>query len=289
MTELKEQLLEILKEKEQKIIPENIKKGVQIFNIIGECVGGTSDTSDATATAGDILKDKTAYVDGEKITGTLEPLDTSDATATAEDIAKDKTAYVNGEKVTGVVDMSSVSVFESGYKRLEYIRGNGAQYIDTGVIPDTTDYTALLEYYINGNWLSLGYYIYLFGQKNSSGEWTCGGTVPSSSYINISKTVGFSYTSNYNNRKVIAVSLANSVVFEHPMILFGLQNEGNIEYVKYAKFDLYNCKIYKAGVPVRDFIPCMRKSDSVVGLYDMVTNTFFENAGSGAFTAGPEI
>lgn len=70
MSTLNDNLNQILQEKENKIIPENIKKDVKIFNVVGTLEGGT-DTSDADATAEDIIQDKTAYVNGQKITGTL--------------------------------------------------------------------------------------------------------------------------------------------------------------------------------------------------------------------------
>lgn len=54
------------------LIAGNIKSGVQIFGVTGTYAG--LDTSDATATAGDILSGKTAYVNGTKITGAIPEL-----------------------------------------------------------------------------------------------------------------------------------------------------------------------------------------------------------------------
>jgi len=75
-------------------------KGKKVY---GTHVCKGTDTSDATASSADILAGKTAYINGGKITGTYEPLNTSDATATADDILSGESAYVNGKKIYGTL------------------------------------------------------------------------------------------------------------------------------------------------------------------------------------------
>lgn len=54
-------------DKPESLKPENIKSGETIFGI----TGGLADTSDATATANDLIEGTTAYVNNQKVVGTI--------------------------------------------------------------------------------------------------------------------------------------------------------------------------------------------------------------------------
>lgn len=95
----------------------------------------------------------------------------------------------------------------------------------------------------------------------------------------------FKYENNtvyINNTRITTGSIgsANSSLY-----LFAVRNiERTI-----AKMRMYECKIFKAGVMVRHFIPVRRRSDDTICLYDEISQTFFTNQGTGTFIAGPEI
>lgn len=84
---------------DENLISGNIKKGITIFNVEGslESEGGI-DTSDATAAPNDILNEKTAYVNGEKITGTIESLDATTYTPSAENQVISQGKYLSGDQ-----------------------------------------------------------------------------------------------------------------------------------------------------------------------------------------------
>ena len=52
---------------------------------------------------------------------------------------------------------------------------------------------------------------------------------------------------------------------------------------------VYYCKIYDNGTLVRDFVPMKDTTSNAGVMFDNVSGTIFNNAGSGTFTAGPVI
>ena len=99
----------------------------------GSSIRLQSDSSNfGNANAADVAKGKTfTSTAGLKVTGTHEcasGIDTSDATASPSDIAKGKTAYVNGEKITGTVTAVSKGQGLTG-SSIVYNSNNGAPMI----------------------------------------------------------------------------------------------------------------------------------------------------------------
>lgn len=58
--------------------------------------GSSLDTSDATAAAADILKDKTAYVNGQKVTGTITSVNAQTITPTTTDQTVNGNTFLAG-------------------------------------------------------------------------------------------------------------------------------------------------------------------------------------------------
>lgn len=285
-----------------KLTPDMIAEGQTVLDVIGEHKG--LDTSDATATVEDIVIDKTAYVDGQKLVG-VNPMskdeynacltlvnsvdnieDYTDTTATAEDIREGKTAYSNGTKLTGTMIASSNGL-NNDYQRLEYLESNGTQYINTEVYPVSGKHTAMVNYMMTKAVKSREQWA--FGQWYYSAGWRCGGATNSYSTHTKNTSCGFTYTNGGVGTKVLGMSTNCPITSEFPMFLFAQQSAGNAEYVDASYFRIYECRIWENQNLIRDFIPCYRKSDSKPGMYDIINDVFYVNQGTGEFIIGPEV
>lgn len=117
-------------------VESNIKAGVTIFGVTGNYSGSGTDTSDATATAGDIRTGKTAYVQGVKVTGSL--LEKSAQTYTPGTV--DQTIAAN-RILTGVQTIKGdADLVASNIKNGVNIFGVTGNYSGSG--SDTSDATA---------------------------------------------------------------------------------------------------------------------------------------------------
>lgn len=147
-------ILGVTAEIDENIKSENIKEGTTILGVEGGYKG--VDTSDATATVDDIASGKTAYVNGEKIEGTVETI-TGSKPMSAEkvfDFGGSVAVEAINEKPVLFKKSSKMLVAANYNKFVEAIKltsdkiveGNTILGVSGSVkIPDTSDATALAE------------------------------------------------------------------------------------------------------------------------------------------------
>ena len=73
-----------------------------------------------------------------------------------------------------------------------------------------------------------------------------------------------------------------------PIAIFGYNSASSGTVTSKREYKLYSARLSKGFDIIREYIPCYRKSDGVVGLYEKFTGTFL-TAETGEFTKGADI
>lgn len=173
------------------------------------------------------------------------------------------------------------------YKQLEYIQSSGSQRININDFPTERDFTIR----VNASYSGSSYpRILKFGRYNIEvksdtslwldSQWNVGFTI-TGKIIEITKTNStILLTDGTNSNSTGYGGIANGSLW-----LFGETQSGNGCAMKFYEMNIYNVG---TTTLTHHLIPAKRISDSVLGLYDLVNNIFYTNAGSGTFVAGPE-
>lgn len=193
----------------------------------------------------------------------------------------------------------------AGYVELEYIQSTGTQYIDTEFVPKNTTKVASQFKLISAS----SHYFSIFGVEGSDGYkgYTIFGVdgqnnvqgIYWNQYFNVA---GAAYSQTVPN----SVEMGNGTItfddvtqtFEsstftcETSIYLFCNNKYSANGTSYPQYlcsaAIYNFSIYDSDNLVRDFVPCKNPAGTV-GLYDLVGQKFYTNAGTGEFTAGPAV
>ena len=193
-------------------------------------------------------------------------------------------------------------VVPDGYTQLEYIESTGTQYINTGIILKQ-NYIVDLKAYLSAQSATASLFgaddnssrrfLVLFDANNlmsaifCADSWTKETTFTPNQFADIRYSLESTQSLTING---VSYGSKNNTVYDatYPMYLFAGNRNGST--ICLAKMKCYRFTISLSGSEaINDFIPAKRNSDSAIGLYDIVSGTFFENAGTGEFVAGPEI
>lgn len=178
-----------------------------------------------------------------------------------------------------------------GYTEVQYIQSTETQYVDTGFKPNQdsrvliklstsetgshTVFGADIDWVDNGFALGVGFTHY--GKET--------GTI---SGLNNGSPHEVDFNKNIISMDGSTVLTMGASTFSvpHNLALFANNRAGGIQ--EKTTMVLYYCRIYDGNTIIRDYIPC-KNAAGAVGLYDLIGQKFYGNAGTGSFTAGSAV
>ena len=296
---LEDKLNLILNEKTTKILPENIKKGVQIFNVTGTLEPNASTSSGVKLfSTVDEMNSSTGNTEGDlALVYKNEQQNTFDGIY----IYKNNNWELASTQLTATPDYKqAIAILKdikptvsAIYKRIDYIGGTGSQRLYTDIQTDSATDT----YEITLRDTDMTYWEYYFqlgvmklARYNTSSTEFCfnAGT----NRVSESFTLGNINDGNWHTIKITpnALSFDGSQKISYSI---GGTSTGaiNIFYPgnTTSSFLVKEFKMYRAEELISHLIPYENIQTNTVGMYDLIGNKFYNNTGSGTFTSGNTI
>ena len=215
-------------------------------------------------------------------------------------VSRNEDQVISGRKTFTETPVVLAQSLPSEYQAIEYIESTGTQYIDTEVnLSDDSfeiesDFSQSVkdtkEQHIFSIWTSTYNYWTVFIRSGVVSCYTTkhnysGQTIEENQKYKIVLTRnGGSWSMDINgtqNSFLYTPTTINPTTLK--LLIQGDLGEPN------AQIKLYSFKLKQKGTLTRDFMPCYRKSDNAVGLYDFVGKKFYESKGTGTFKMGNEV
>lgn len=189
--------------------------------------------------------------------------------------------------------------FPQGYTQLAYIGTDGSSWINTGVSGGSDTLSITCDF----KWSTMANYAYIYGnyvnENTNTTRLLLSNTDNRMYATNNAKanggSVGFNCARGIRHR--IVSSFDRVIIDGTSMATSGTKGTNNSGIIAFFKSNvntgvinigaiIYSFNIKSNGADVLNLVPAMRDSDSEVGMYDLVSNTFLTNAGTGTFSYG---
>ena len=204
--------------------------------------------------------------------------------------------------------MASKKRLPSEYQEVEWIGCSGTQYLATNYTPAITENMKIeIDYmftfnqrgdcFLFGSRLDGNSDTVTFQSENyANNNWYCASGIWQ--FRNILGGAGNNLNTRYSlvmDGNVITIDNSTYTTPETrrnrnavPIYIFAGNWQGRMQFINLGA-RIYSLTFTADGGKEAEFIPCYRKSDGEIGMYDTVSKTFYTNAGTGTFLKGADV